>query len=77
METMEPDGRTRPAGGTIGAFDAPAGPGVRVDTFGYTGYQTTPNFDSLLAKVIVHATGSFDAACAAATARSPTSASKA
>ena len=62
METMESDGSTRPSGGTITAFDPPAGPGVRVDTFGYTGYQTTPNFDSLLAKVIVHANGSFEAA---------------
>ena len=62
METMQADGSTRPAGGTITAFDPPAGPGVRVDTFGYTGYQTTPNFDSLLAKVIVHTNNSFEAA---------------
>src|SRR5262245_45889 len=53
METMQADGSTRPAGGAITAFDPPSGPGVRVDTFGYSGYQTTPNFDSLLAKVIV------------------------
>ncbi|MEI9931909.1 MAG: biotin/lipoyl-containing protein [Rhizomicrobium sp.] len=33
----------------------PSGPGVRVDTFGYEGYQTNPAFDPLLAKVIVHA----------------------
>ncbi len=38
-------------------FDLPAGPGVRVDTFGYSGYKTSAAFDSLLAKVIVHATG--------------------
>ena len=31
------------------------GPGVRVDTFGYGGYRTNPSFDSLLAKVVVHA----------------------
>jgi acetyl/propionyl-CoA carboxylase alpha subunit len=64
METMAADGSTRPAGGTIAAFDPPAGPGVRVDTFGYTGYRTTPNFDSLLAKVIVHSPSSFEAALA-------------
>ena len=29
------------------------GPGVRVDTFAYTGYTTNPRFDSLLAKLIV------------------------
>jgi len=61
METMQEDGSTRPAGGTITAFDTPVGPGIRVDTFGYTGYQTSPSFDSLLAKVIVHAPQSFEA----------------
>ena len=35
------------------AFELPSGPGVRVDTFGYAGYRTSPRFDSLLAKVIV------------------------
>ncbi|MBR0750277.1 ATP-grasp domain-containing protein [Bradyrhizobium japonicum] len=55
METMKDDGSVRPAGGTLTAFDPPTGPGIRVDTFGYSGYQTNPRFDSLLAKVIVHA----------------------
>jgi acetyl/propionyl-CoA carboxylase alpha subunit len=54
METMESTGHARPAGGLLTTFDIPSGPGVRVDTFGYRGYRTTPNFDSLLAKVIVH-----------------------
>src|SRR5271165_1924917 len=54
METMESTGRARPAGGELTTFDVPSGPGVRVDTFGYRGYRTTPNFDSLLAKLIVH-----------------------
>jgi len=57
METMAADGSTRPAGGTLTAFDPPSGPGVRVDTFGYAGYQTSPSFDSLLAKVITHTSG--------------------
>ena len=34
----------------------PTGPGVRVDSFGYSGYATSPHFDSLLAKVICHHT---------------------
>jgi acetyl-CoA carboxylase carboxyltransferase component/biotin carboxyl carrier protein len=55
METMAADGAVRPSGGTLTAFDLPSGPGVRVDTFGYTGYSPSPRFDSLLAKVIVHA----------------------
>ncbi len=53
METMEEDGGTRPAGGSLSTFEVPTGPGVRVDTFGYAGYSTSPAFDSLLAKVIV------------------------
>jgi len=54
METMLPDGRTRPAGGVLTSFDVPTGPGIRVDSFGYAGYRTSPSFDSLLAKVISH-----------------------
>jgi acetyl/propionyl-CoA carboxylase alpha subunit/acetyl-CoA carboxylase carboxyltransferase component len=54
METMDSKGDARPSSGTLTAFDMPSGPGVRVDTFGYTGYRTTTSFDSLLAKLIVH-----------------------
>jgi acetyl/propionyl-CoA carboxylase alpha subunit/acetyl-CoA carboxylase carboxyltransferase component len=54
METMQRDGTTRPTSGTLTAFEPPAGPGVRVYSFGYAGYGTSPAFDSLLAKVIAH-----------------------
>jgi acetyl/propionyl-CoA carboxylase alpha subunit/acetyl-CoA carboxylase carboxyltransferase component len=54
MEVMDEKGLTKPTGGTLAAFDPPSGPGVRVDTFGYSGYKTSAAFDSLLAKVIVH-----------------------
>ncbi len=53
LETMGADGLARPQGGTVSVFEAPSGPGIRVDTFGYAGYTTSPNFDSLLAKLIV------------------------
>ncbi len=53
METMTEDGSAKPGGGTLTSFEPPSGPGVRVDTYGYAGYRTNPNFDSLLAKVIV------------------------
>ncbi|HYC65863.1 MAG TPA: carboxyl transferase domain-containing protein, partial [Reyranellaceae bacterium] len=66
METMMADGSAKPGGGTLTAFEPPSGPGVRVDTYGYAGYRTNPNFDSLLAKVIVHAPGSFADAVARA-----------
>ncbi|MCW2665881.1 MAG: Carbamoyl-phosphate synthase chain ATP-binding protein, partial [Frankiales bacterium] len=53
-EQMRADGTTVPSSGTLTAFDPPAGPGVRTDTHGYTGYETSTAFDSLLAKVVVH-----------------------
>ena len=65
METMTADGSAKPGGGTLTAFEPPTGPGIRVDTYGYAGYRTNPNFDSLLAKVIVHGP-SFDGALARA-----------
>jgi acetyl/propionyl-CoA carboxylase alpha subunit/acetyl-CoA carboxylase carboxyltransferase component len=54
METMGADGLVRPSGGRLTTFEPPSGPGVRVDSFGYAGYETNPRFDSLLAKLIVH-----------------------
>lgn len=41
METLSADGTTRPSSGVLTSFDMPSGPGVRVDTFGYTGYATS------------------------------------
>jgi acetyl/propionyl-CoA carboxylase alpha subunit/acetyl-CoA carboxylase carboxyltransferase component len=54
LESMGADGSPQPAGGTLTAFEPPSGPGLRVDSFGYVGYLTNPNFDSLLAKLVVH-----------------------
>lgn len=54
METLLADGSIKPGGGILGTFDLPGGPGIRVDTCGYTGYHTNPRYDSLLAKLIVH-----------------------
>mgnify|MGYP001765186576 CR=1 FL=1 len=67
LETMSETGEALPSGGLITAFDIPSGPGVRVDTFGYSGYRTGAAFDSLIAKSITHApTGDFAAAAAKA-----------
>ncbi len=54
METIGADGTVRPGGGTLAVYEAPSGPGVRTDGFGYAGYQTSSAFDSLLAKVVGH-----------------------
>ncbi len=54
MERMNETGEAVPTGGTLTSFAPPSGPGIRVDTFGYAGYRTSPNYDSLLAKLIAH-----------------------
>jgi acetyl/propionyl-CoA carboxylase alpha subunit/acetyl-CoA carboxylase carboxyltransferase component len=54
LETMNADGSSRPAGGTLTIYEPPSGRGVRVDGFGYAGYRTSARYDSLLAKLIVH-----------------------
>ena len=40
--------------GKITALHMPGGLGVRVDTHVYAGYTVPPNYDSMIAKVIVH-----------------------
>lgn len=42
-----------PTAGTITTFHIPGGLGVRVDTHAYAGYVVPPNYDSLIAKLIV------------------------
>ncbi len=44
-----------PSPGLITAYNAPGGPGVRLDTAAYPGYFVPPFYDSLIAKLIVHA----------------------
>ena len=41
--------------GTVSAFHAPGGPGIRTDSALYSGYRIPPYYDSLIGKVIVHA----------------------
>jgi acetyl-CoA carboxylase biotin carboxylase subunit len=42
----------RPATGTVGELLLPGGPGVRVDTHLYPGYQLPAHYDSLVAKIM-------------------------
>ncbi|WP_119342730.1 acetyl-CoA carboxylase biotin carboxylase subunit [Facilibium subflavum] len=44
-----------PCPGKIEIYHAPGGPGVRVDSHIYSQYFIPPNYDSMIAKVIVHA----------------------
>ncbi|MBA2621811.1 MAG: acetyl-CoA carboxylase biotin carboxylase subunit [Acidobacteria bacterium] len=44
-----------PSPGKITVFNIPGGPGVRVDTAVYPGYVVPPFYDSMIAKLIVHA----------------------
>jgi acetyl-CoA carboxylase biotin carboxylase subunit len=44
-----------PSPGKITAFNIPGGPGVRVDTAAYPDYTGPPYYDSMIAKLIVHA----------------------
>lgn len=45
----------RPSPGLIQSLYMPGGPGVRIDSAVYAGYRIPPYYDSMIAKLIVHA----------------------
>ncbi len=53
-ETLDAQGRAQPHGGVLQRFDAPCGPGVRVDSGVRSGSTVGTAFDTLLAKLVVH-----------------------
>jgi acetyl-CoA carboxylase biotin carboxylase subunit len=53
INAEDPDRKFAPSPGRITTFHPPGGPGVRLDTHVYSGYTVPPNYDSLLAKLIV------------------------
>lgn len=55
INAEDPAHNFRPSAGEITVFHPPGGQGVRLDTHAYSGYRIPPNYDSMIAKLIVHA----------------------
>ena len=55
LTAEDPSRNFAPSSGTIEYFDPPGGFGVRVDSHVRSGYKVPPYYDSLLAKILVHA----------------------
>jgi acetyl-CoA carboxylase biotin carboxylase subunit len=54
INAEDPERDFAPCPGTITRYIPPGGPGVRVDTHVHQGWTVSPNYDSMIAKVIVH-----------------------
>lgn len=61
INAENPSENFRPCPGTTTFLHFPGGPGVRVDSLLYNGYTVSPFYDSLVAKVIVHAPSRLEA----------------
>jgi acetyl-CoA carboxylase biotin carboxylase subunit len=55
INAEDPSNGFRPSPGKITNLNIPGGHGVRVDTHVYSGYTIPPNYDSMIAKLIVSA----------------------
>ena len=55
INAEDPENNFTPSPGTIELYYAPGGRGVRIDSHAYAGYPIPPNYDSMIAKLIVHA----------------------
>lgn len=53
INAEDPSNNFMPSPGVIADLHKPGGHGVRVDTHVYTGYKIPPNYDSMIAKLIV------------------------
>ena len=54
INAEDPDQNFRPSPGRVTTWEAPGGPGVRVDSHVVPGYPVPPNYDSMIGKLIVH-----------------------
>ena len=55
INAENPEQGFRPSPGKIRSLHIPGGPGIRVDSAVYQGYTIPPYYDSMIAKLIVHA----------------------
>ena len=55
INAEDPEHDFRPSAGVVERYLPPGGPGVRMDSHLYTGYEVPPYYDSLLGKLIVWA----------------------
>jgi acetyl-CoA carboxylase biotin carboxylase subunit len=53
INAEDPAADFRPSPGLVTRWQAPGGPGVRLDTHVIAGYRVPPNYDSLMAKLLV------------------------
>ena len=54
INAEDPERKFAPSPGVISELRLPGGPRVRLDTHVYAGYRIPPNYDSMVAKLIVH-----------------------
>jgi acetyl-CoA carboxylase biotin carboxylase subunit len=54
INAEDPAADFRPSPGEVKRWQVPGGPGVRLDTHVAQGYKVPPNYDSLVAKLLVH-----------------------
>jgi acetyl-CoA carboxylase, biotin carboxylase subunit len=54
INAEDPYNDFRPSAGTITKWQPSGGPGVRLDTHVIQGYRVPPNYDSMVAKLLVH-----------------------
>ena len=55
VNAEDPSQNFRPAPGTVTSYREPAGLGVRIDSAAYPGFTITPDYDSMIAKLVVWA----------------------
>ena len=53
INAEDPEAEFRPGAGIVERYHAPGGPGVRMDSHLFNGYEVPPYYDSLLGKLVV------------------------